>query len=438
MNAQTKQKPTGAEDALAAAYEERRGDLPGGKALARLREEAMDRFRGLGLPHRRIEEWHYTDLKRALGEDAAAPARAARVDLAGIVPSRAFAGMDPARLVFVAGKFDAGLSDLEGLGDGIEVHTLAAGDLPDWAVKELALRRPSGDNAVFDLGMALMTDGAVIRVAADRSPARPVEIVSVCGGGGSHLRHIVMLEPGASLPLIEVSAGEGALSVETTTFHVAERARLDHVKVQGTGEATTHLAPMVAHVGAEARVNTFTLTLGGGLVREERHVRFLGEGTVASISGAFLLRGRTHADMTLQVDHEKGGCESREVFKGILDGQARSVVQNRVVVAQHAQKTDARQAVHALILSEEAEHNTKPELEIYADDVQCAHGATIGELDDDALFYLMARGVPRVTAEGMLIEAFVSGAMDEIEDEAMRDAVMALARARLGERKADG
>lgn len=438
MNIQPKFDPNATEQALVSAFAERKAQLPGGDALAGLRAEAMARFSALGLPHRRNEDWHYTDLRRVLRESAAAPALAGGVDPATFVPLAAFATIDAARLVFVAGRFSPDRSDLEGLGEGVEVSTLGAGTVPDWALAEIAERRPASDNAMFDLATALASDGALIRIHAGITPARAIQIVALSGGGGTFLQNIVVVEPGAQLRLIECAGGDAAMSSVASSLHLGDGARIDHVKVQAEGEAVTHIAPSVTHVGAGCRLNSFTLSLGAALAREERHVRFRGEGTDGSISGAFLLRGNTHSDTTLQVDHDLGGCESREIFKGIVDDRAKSVVQNRVVVAKDAQKTDARQGVHALLLSDEAEHNTKPELEIYADDVQCAHGATIGELDDEALFYLMARGITRPVAEAMLITSFVSGAMEEVADEAMRAAVMDLASQRLAERLADG
>ncbi|VAW18439.1 Iron-sulfur cluster assembly protein SufD [hydrothermal vent metagenome] len=445
MNIHQNIGPNATEAAFSDAYAAVRASLPGvgDGSLAGIRDAAMARFKALGLPHRRIEAWHYTDLRRLLGEACASIRESDAADLyaadrGGVATQAAFAGLKPARLVFAAGRFQPGLSDLEGLGDGVDIGPLSAGPLPDWALAEIAARRPAGDNAVFDLATALMTDGALIRVTKGHNPARPIEIVSLSSGGGSVLRHVVVLEDDAVLRLIEHAGGEGAMSLTAMTVVLGDRARLDHVKIQDEGRATTHLAPMTGQVGAGACINAFTLTLGAALAREERDIRFAGEDTRGSISGAFLLSGRTHADTTLCIDHANTGGQSREIFKGIVDGAAKSVVQTSVVVAAGAQKTDARQGVHVLLLSEDAEHNTKPELEIYADDVQCAHGATVGELDETALFYLMSRGITRSVAQAMLIEAFVFGAMEEIADDEFRGVICVLAAARLDERKAHG
>jgi Fe-S cluster assembly protein SufD len=185
-----------------------------------------------------------------------------------------------------------------------------------------------------------------------------------------------------------------------------------------------HLSTLMASIGARARFNEFLFTTGGAVVRNQLFVRFDGEGTVAGIRGATLLRNRQHADTTIIADHVVGECTSREVFKSVLDDESRGVFQGRIVVRPHAQKTDARMATHALLLSETAEADNKPELEIFADDVQCGHGATAGDLDEDLLFYLKARGIPAKEAEALLIQAFVGEAVEGIEHAGLRDTLM--------------
>ena len=180
----------------------------------------------------------------------------------------------------------------------------------------------------------------------------------------------------------------------------------------------------MAAIGAHARFNDFTFNIGGGVVRNQLFVRFDGEGTLAGLRGASLLKGKQHVDTTLVVDHKAGGCQSREVFKSVLDDESRGVFQGKIIVRPHAQKTDARMMTRALLLSEEAEADNKPELEIFADDVQCGHGATSGALDEDLKFYLMARGIPETEAEALLVQAFVGEAIEGIEHAGLRDALM--------------
>ena len=177
-------------------------------------------------------------------------------------------------------------------------------------------------------------------------------------------------------------------------------------------------------IGARARFNAFTFTAGGAVVRNQLFLKFDGEDTVAGIRGATLIKGRQHADTTLVADHAARGCQSREMFKTVLDGEAHGVFQGRIIVRPHAQKTDAKMMTRALLLSERAEADNKPELEIFADDVQCGHGATAGALDDDLKFYLMARGIPQAEAEALLIRAFLGEAIEGIEHAGLREALM--------------
>jgi Fe-S cluster assembly protein SufD len=205
---------------------------------------------------------------------------------------------------------------------------------------------------------------------------------------------------------------------------VGDEAHVDHVKVTGAGAGALHVSTLAASIGGRARFNAFLFTAGAAVVRNQLFIRFDGEGTVAGIRGANLLNGSQHADVTLVADHAVGGCTGRELFKSVIDDDGRAIFQGKIIVRHGAQKTDARMATHALLLSEMAEADNKPELEIYADDVQCGHGATAGELDEDLLFYLRARGIPEKEAEALLIQAFVGEAVDGIEHAGLRDALM--------------
>ena len=205
---------------------------------------------------------------------------------------------------------------------------------------------------------------------------------------------------------------------------VGDEAHVDHVKIIAEGSDALHVSTLAAAIGARARFNAFTFTAGGAVVRNQLFLKFDGEDTVAGIRGATLIKGRQHADTTLVADHVARGCQSREMFKTVLDGEAHGVFQGRIIVRPHAQKTDAKMMTRALLLSERAEADNKPELEIFADDVQCGHGATAGALDDDLKFYLMARGIPRPEAEALLIRAFLGEAIEGIEHAGLREALM--------------
>jgi len=205
---------------------------------------------------------------------------------------------------------------------------------------------------------------------------------------------------------------------------VGDEAHVDHIKITGEGAGSLHVSSLMAAIGAQARFNEFLFTTSAAVVRNQLFVHFKGEGTIAGIRGATLLNGRQHVDTTLIADHTAGACISREVFKTVLDGESRGVFQGKIIVQPHAQKTDAKMSAHALLLSEEAEADSKPELEIFADDVQCGHGATTGALDEDLLFYLRARGIPAKEAEALMIQAFVGEAVDGIEHAGLRDTLI--------------
>jgi Fe-S cluster assembly protein SufD len=432
MNAEIRPIKTAAETALAASFATAKRALPGAAAVAALREDAFQRFETEGLPHRRVEEWKYTDLRALMRDakplagvpDAAAKARAGEV-LATLV------AIDARRIVFVDGAFAPELCDLGDLEAGLSIRStaqmLAAGDPPLTA--RLGKVAPSDDVAVA-LNTAFMGDGAVIHVAAGATLARPLHLVFVAAGSEAasmFVRSLVTIEKGARAMLVESHLGAAANEHQVNAvleLEIGDEAHVDHVKITGEGAGALHVSTLMALVGAHGRFNEFLFTTGGAVVRNQLFVRFAGEGTIAGIRGASLLKGRQHADTTLVADHAVAACTSREVFKTVLDDEGRGVFQGKIIVRPRAQQTDAKMATHALLLSETAEADNKPELEIFADDVQCGHGATSGDLDEDLLFYLKARGIPAKEAEALLIQAFVGEAVEGIEHAGLRDALM--------------
>jgi Fe-S cluster assembly protein SufD len=431
MNAEIRPIKTAAETALAASFAAARCALPGAGAVAELREHAFKRFEADGLPHRRIEEWKYTDL-RALMRDAkplaGVPDAAAKARAAGAGAALA-AAIEARRIVFVDGAFAPELSDLDDLEPGLTIRSMAETLAKGGAQVAARIGKvvPTEDLAVA-LNTAFMGDGAVIRVAAGEALARPIHLVFVnAGGTGAAVftRSLVTVENGARAMLVESHEGSGDYQVNAALeLEVGEGAHVDHVKITGEGSGALHISTLMAAIGAHARFNEFLFTSGASVVRNQLFLHFAGEGTVAHIGGANLLRGRQHVDTTVVADHAVAGCTSREIFKSVLDDEARGVFQGKIIVRPHAQKTDARMATHALLLSEDAEADNKPELEIFADDVQCGHGATSGDLDEDLLFYLKARGIPAKEAEALLIQAFVGEAIEGIEHAGLRDALM--------------
>jgi Fe-S cluster assembly protein SufD len=436
VNAEVAIIKTAAETALAHEFAQARARLPGDKAVAAQREAAFGVFAKEGLPHRRVEEWKYTDL-RALMRDAkplAAPpdaAAKARAKFAGAI----LGDVEARRLVFVDGAFVAELSDLKGLESGLTFGSLAKAlsDGDATLTAHLGKLAPVTDVAVA-LNTALMGDGAVIRIAAGSTIERPLYLLFVASEkpAATFIRSLIVVEEGARAMLIESHEGPEGTDYQTNAvveLFVGDNAHVDHVKIIGEGADALHVSTLAAAIGAHARFNSFTFTSGGAVVRNQLFLNFDGEGTVAGIRGATLIKGRQHADTTLVANHIARDCQSREMFKSVLDGEAHGVFQGRIIVRPHAQKTDAKMMTRALLLSERAEADNKPELEIFADDVQCGHGATAGALDDELKFYLMARGIPAAEAEALLIRAFLGEAIEGIEHAGLREALMESATA---------
>ena len=393
MNAEVAMIKTAAETALAHAYSQARTRLPGDDVIAAQREAAFALFAREGLPHRRVEEWKYTDL-RALMRDAkplASPpdaAAKARARTAGAT----LGDVETRRLVFVDGAFVPEISDIGALEPGLAVSSLAAAltDGDPALAAHLGRLAPSSDVAVA-LNTALMGDGAVIRIGAGSTIERPLHLLFVASEkpAASFVRSLVVVERGARAMLIESHEGPPGSDYQVNAvleLFVGDEAHVDHVKMVAEGADALHVSTLAAAIGARARFNAFTYTSGGAVVRNQLFLNFDGEDTVAGIRGATLIKGRQHADTTLVANHIATGCQSREVFKAVLDDEAHGVFQGRIIVRPHAQKTDAKMMTQALLLSERAEADNKPELEIFADDVQCGHGATAGALDEELKF----------------------------------------------------
>ena len=413
MNAMT----TGAA-AFLGRFEGLREHLPGGRTdwVAALRGEAAERFRAQGLPGRRVEAWRYTDLApvAALGftealtlaeENPALPAQRA-----------------PHRAVFVDGRFAAGLSNLP---DGFAVRSLAA-DLD--AARGLlgALDEPV---PMVALNTMLFEDGLFLEVPAGLD-AGVIELLSIASHTerpiAFHPRHLIRLGAGAKLTLIETSTGPaGAAYLHNPVFEiaVAEGAMLSHIRIQREGRAGFQLATVLAAIEAGGTYDNFTLNAGARLVRNEIHAALRGPKAACHMNGAQLVADGQHADTTTFLDHAAPDCASRQTYKTVLAGRSRGVFQGKILVRQAAQRTDGYQMNQALLLSEEAEIDAKPQLEIYADDVKCSHGATVGALDEAQLFYLRSRGIPAATARSMLVEAFLTEAVEGVTDETAQAAL---------------
>ena len=242
----------------------------------------------------------------------------------------------------------------------------------------------------------------------------------------------------AALGFVETHVTLGQQAVQTnslTHLGIGAGAVVDHIKIQRENTSSTHLSNWLVDLWAESTYHGFQYTSGAQLARNQIDIYFKGEGSSADVSGVDLIRGNQHCDTTMVIDHAEPGCTSRELFKLVLDDDARGVFQGKVVVASKAQKTDGKQMAQALMLSESCEFDSKPELEIYADDVACGHGSTCAEIDPDLIFYCRSRGIPEDVARGLLTESFVAEAIDKVQDETVADALGALARDWLAEEK---
>ncbi len=448
MELPVQQFRTKGEQAYLDMFETAREGLPGAgdPFVAGLRDKAIEAYGRLGLPHRRIEAWKYTDLRALLG-DVNPLIRATGLPLdAGDVKralGAALAALPAFRLFMVEGELRADLSDLAGLKSaGVEAVSLGeALEKPSaWLKQALGTVNPRVDDSVVALNTALMTGGVALRVGEGIALDKPIHLVHLDGTGepaSIFTRALVLAEPGSALTLIESYAGLGLRGLQrnaVTELRIGAKAAIDHIKIEREGDDAVHLGTALVEIGADARYNAFQFSTGAALIRNQTFARFTGEGSILDISGALLMRGRQHCDTTLLVEHAVPRCTSRELFKAVLDGEARGIFQGKIIVAPDAQKTDGKQVAQALLLSETAEFDSKPELEIFADDVVCGHGSTSGQIDEDLLFYLEARGIPEDEARALLIQAFIGEALERIEHEDLREALIAFSAEWLGAR----
>ncbi|MCA9726419.1 MAG: Fe-S cluster assembly protein SufD, partial [Candidatus Eisenbacteria bacterium] len=389
-----------------------RPDLPGegDPRLATLRADALSRFAAAGIPTPRLEDWKYTRFS-ALLDAPFAPAPAVADGIDGAALDALASGLAGApRLVFVNGLLRADLSDLGGLPAGIAVETLGAA--PSALAEAL---EDGGADALWSLNAALARDGAVVTVAKDTAIDRPLHILHLARpdaeAEASHVRHLIRLEPGARATVVESHFGpDGTAYWSNIAGRVllGRDARLTHYRQQREGDGGLYRESVRAVLEAGATYESFALMLGGAIARDEIAVRFAGEGASCILDGVFLGRGGQHHDCTTRIDHAVPHCTSHETYRGVLDDKAHGVFQGLIQVAEQAQKTDAHMLSKTLLLSDRAAIDAKPELEILADDVQCSHGATTGDLDAASLFFLRSRGLPEAVARAMLVEAFVA------------------------------
>ena len=402
--------------------------LPGARApwLGALREEAMGRFAETGLPTSRMEDWRFTDLRRLARTAFAVPGPSASAELDWITPW--YLDGPCHRLVFANGRFAPTYSDIGELPPGVRLQPLADAVADESAnlEPEFAAICDRQDGSLIDLNTAMMRDGMVLRLDRGVTLDAPVHLIHVTVSPNQpiavHPRILIAAADGSRASVFETYLGVAGQSYWTNAvadIAIGPDASIAHFKLQQEGSAGYHTGYNRVAVDRGGSYFGFVLSLGARLARSQIRVALDGEHAVCRIDGGALLRGRQHGDVTTEIEHRVAHGRSHQTFKNVLDGRSRSVFQGRVVVHKGAQKTDAGQSNRNLLLSPGAEADSKPELRIFADDVKCSHGATVGELDKDALFYLRSRGIDADEARGLLIEGFVAELIDGVAEPAI-------------------
>jgi Fe-S cluster assembly protein SufD len=409
--------------------------------LDSIRRTAMDRFAATGFPTSRDEEWRFTPvgpIAQSPWRPASGSAAVSRAQLDSFV----FGHPEWTTLVFVNGVFSEALSSVGVLAPGLRVGRLSEALNTDGAVIEAHLGRhaPTVSSPFTALSTAFMREGGFVHVPANTDVARPVHLVFVttdeAAGRVTHPRNLIVVEPGARASVIEsyvTLAPAGTYWTNAVTEVVAgANSWLEHTRIQRESERAYHIGSTHVDQYRDSHYRSFSMAMGGALARHNLHVRLNGENVEALMYGLYLTRGEQLADNHTVIYHDQPNCRSWEVYKGVLDGRSRAVFNGKVFVKPEAQKTDAKQTNRNLLLSDTAKVNTKPQLEIFADDVKCTHGATVGRLDDVALFYARSRGVPAAEAQRLLTYAFAAEVIEEVALEPVRDELERLVRERLG------
>ncbi|MBQ4854210.1 Fe-S cluster assembly protein SufD [Rhodanobacter sp. B2A1Ga4] len=412
--------------------------------LDEARRDNRAAFAASGLPDARVEAWKYTALRglgqrRFAGGDVAAATR--------VVDAATFAlpGVDGPRLVFVNGVFRADLSALDALPDGLSLQPLSQALRGDAEPLRFALARPALVGHVREAGDAFVRinaanagDGVVLRVAAHAKISAPVHLVFVGAAAEAelawHARNVIELGEGASLSLVEHYVGnseQAQLTTLVSDIELHEGAQLHHVVLQNAAAGTNLIrrSGLRLHARAEARLHV--LELGGALVRHDLQAELVGDGAQLHTRGAFMPHGRQHIDTQLAIRHQALDTASTSTWRGVANDRARGVFRGAIVVAPGADGSDASLSNKNLLLSPSAEIDTKPELEIYADEVKAAHGATVGQLDERSLFYLRSRGIPLAEARALLTAAFCRAVLDDLPNQALREHLSVLLIAQL-------
>ena len=422
------------------------GGGQGPTGLLTRRRAAFARFTESGFPTTKDEDWRFTPVapiaRTSWRTDI--PGSGATVRAADLAPFR-FGPADWCTLVFVNGRFAPELSHRPALPEGVTVETLAEATARDPALVEssFALVATPELTPFSALNAAFAESGAVVRVAAGRQLEDPVQLLflttSEAAGVAVQLRNVLLVEPGARAQFVESYAaldGKGSPSFTNcvTEVRVGANAWVEHTRIQRERESAYHVGLTQVDQARDSHYRSFSLAAGGAIARHDLRARLAGENVETLLYGLYLATGEQLVDNHTAIFHDQPNCRSWEVYKGILDGKSHAVFNGKVFVQPEAQKTDAKQTNRNLLLSDGAKVDTKPQLEIFADDVKCTHGATVGRIDESAFFYLQSRGIPREEAQRVLTYAFAAEVVNEVASAPVRQALDRLVASRLGVR----
>ena len=408
--------------------------LPGAGVpwITRMRDQAMSEFQQQAFPDTHVEEWKYTDLRSLKRRAFSPPLSSGNISESALEPWL-FNHEPMHRLVFVDGRFTPNLCPFQTLLEGVTLTSLAT--VMEHSPEELEAvlgHTLTPDRPGFDaMNAAFLQDGAFIKLERDAVLEQPIHLLFISTGqtdAMTTVRNVIQAGPGSSATVIESwvalddATGNDASGLTNTITEIVldENAALQHYKLEQEGTAATHIGGLYVQQNGNSRLGTHSITLGGRLVRNELQVGLNGRGAECNLNGLTLTQGQQHVDNHTRIEHHSPQASSNELYKGILDDRSRTVFSGRIVVHKDAQKTQAQQSNHSLLLSRDAEADARPQFEIYADDVQCTHGCTVGELDADALFYLRSRGLDEDSARSLLVYAFAADVLDRMQLDCVR------------------
>jgi len=408
--------------------------------LNELRSEGMRAFAELGFPTTRIEDWKYTNVGPIVGVRFQPAPHELNDKVKKQVKDLPYAGLDCTRLVFVNGHYAEELSSVQELPKGAKVTSLAKAFQQEDAMTAHLARYASHEIHPFvAINTAFMEDGAFIEISKGTVLEKPIEILYVSTGGGepwvAHPRNLIVAAQGSQATVVETYvslSGDVYFNNAVTEIVAEENAHVDYVKLQSESEEAFHVATVLAYAARNGAVQTNSIQFGARLGREEVTTVLDGEGAEGFLYGLYVTNGQQLIDNHSTIDHAQPHCSSREFYKGILDGKSTGVFNGKILVRKDAQKTDSKQSDKNLLLSESATINTKPQLEIFADDVKCTHGATVGQIDPESIFYLRSRGIGLEEARNLLIVAFANEIIDHVKFEPLREQLKAALLAKMG------